>query len=92
MTQNHEPSRWWRWPLRVHPSVRLALLTLTRPQGYNLGAGLDLWFLWVKFANNLSVLGLRQVVPLLLIGSQWLLWQRTKENERPEDQDLSRTL
>ena len=92
MTQNHEPSRWWRWPLRVHPSVRLALLTLTRPHGYNLGAGLDLWFLWVKFANNLSVLGLRQVVPLLLIGTQWLLWQRTKENERPEDQDLSRTL
>lgn len=67
-------------------------MTLTRPQGYDLGAGLDLCSLWVKFANNLSVLRLRQVVPLLLIGTQWLLWQRTKENERPEDQDLSRTL
>ncbi len=48
------------------------LLTLTRPDSYDISAGVDLWFLGVMFAHNLSVLGLRQVIPLLLLAAQWL--------------------
>ncbi len=48
------------------------LLTLTRPDSYDIAAGVDLWVLGVKFADNLSVLGLRQVIPLLLLAAQWL--------------------
>ncbi len=64
-------------------TVESRLLTLTRPEGYDLSAGFDLWFLWVKFANNLNVLGLRQVVPLLLIAAQWLHWRRVRNEDAP---------
>jgi len=37
----------------------------------------------VKFANNLNVLGLRQVVPLLLIAAQWLHWRRVRNEDAP---------
>lgn len=53
-------------------TVESHLLTLTRPDSYDISAGVDLWFLGVKFAHNLSVLGLRQVIPLLLLAAQWL--------------------
>lgn len=57
------------------------LLTHTRPDSYDLSQRFDPWFLAVKFANNLSVLGLRQVVPLLLLGGQWLCWRRRTRAE-----------
>ena len=52
------------------------LLTHTRPDSYDLGRQFDPLFLGVKLANNLNALGLRQVVPLLLAGAQWLWWHR----------------
>lgn len=55
-------------------TVESLLLTRIQPQGYDLGT-LSLWFLTVKFANHLTVLGLRQVVPLLLLAAQWLHWR-----------------
>lgn len=57
-------------------AVESQLLTHMRPGSYDLGRQLDPLFLTVKFANNLNALGLRQVVPLLLVGAQWLWWRR----------------
>lgn len=66
--------------------IESQLLTATRPQSYDLGEGLDLWFLAVKFTNNLTALGLRQVVPFLLLGAQWLWWR----DESAPDAEASR--
>ena len=38
----------------------------------------DLWFAFVKFYNHLSVLSLKQVAPLLLLGLQWSLLQQVR--------------
>ena len=43
-------------------TVESHLLTLTRPDSYDISAGV--------------VLGLRQVMPLLLLAAQWLHWRR----------------
>ena len=66
-------------------TIESHLLTLTRPGSYDLVGGLDLWFLWVKFANNLNVLGLRQAVPLMLLAAQWLRWRSDVAADRPID-------
>ena len=64
-------------------TVESHLLTLTRPDSYDISAGAGLWFLGVKFAHNLSVLGLRQVIPLLLLAAQWLHWRRGENENTP---------
>lgn len=53
-------------------SMESQWLTLHQPEGYNL-ASPSLWFLLIKFLNNLTVLGLRQLVPLLLVAAAWQL-------------------
>jgi hypothetical protein len=41
-------------------------------------AGLDIWFLLVKFAHNFSVMGFKAAVPILLLALQWHWWQRAR--------------
>ena len=38
----------------------------------------DLWFAFVKFYNHFSILSLKQVAPLLLLGLQWSLLQQVR--------------
>ena len=41
----------------------------------------NLWFAFVKFYNHFSVLSLKQVAPLLLLGLQWSLLQQVRSGK-----------
>ena len=56
------------------------LLTEIASQHYDL-AQFDLWFAFVKFYNHFSVLSLKQVAPLLLLGLQWSLLQQVRSRK-----------
>lgn len=52
-------------------AVESRRLSVVRPAGYDLAAGFDVWFLFIKFAHNFSVMAFKQVLPLLVAGLQW---------------------
>ena len=60
-------------------TVESQWLTLARPDAYDMAGGVDVWFLMVKFANNLNVLAGRQLIPFAIVGLQW--W-RSRATER----------
>jgi len=64
-------------------------LTLSRPEAYEMSAGIDPWFLMVKVANNLNVLAGRQLVPFAIVGAHWWRWHA--ENQVREGFDLDRS-
>lgn len=59
-------------------SAETRLLAALRPHGDGPGPTLDPLLLAVEVARDVTVLGLRQAVPCLLVGLQWLWWLRRR--------------
>ncbi len=70
-------------------TVESQWLTVMRPQAYDIGSSLDLWFLGVKFANNFNVLAGRQLIPFAIIGAQWWHWHAEAQVREGYPEDLS---
>ncbi|MFC1526324.1 hypothetical protein ACFL6X_05895 [Candidatus Latescibacterota bacterium] len=65
-------------------AVESRLLTVLRPESYDLSERIDLWFLGVKYYHSFSVLALKQVLPVLLV---WVVVQVLERLWLPTTQD-----